>query len=123
MIASAVIHILAAFLGLGLSVRFVPGAILLSDWGALVPISILLGLANTFIKPVLKAITLPLRIITLGLFSFAVNILLVWVAADIMFPKDMEVEGFIPLAVITAIIWLVDSFLSEIFKSYKKNQK
>ena len=123
MITSAVIHILAAFLGLIIATRFVPGTILLAGWTGLLPISIILGLADSFIKPAIKAITLPIRIITLGIFTIAVNMLLVWVIGDILFPDNLEIKGVIALFWTTLCIWLVNRFLFQLYDSYKKNNK
>lgn len=47
-------------------------------WKAFVIVGIALGLINTFIKPLLKIISLPFVIITMGLFLFVINAVVVW---------------------------------------------
>ena len=54
--------------------------------GALV-LAVVLGLINVFLKPIISILTLPLNIVTLGLFSLVVNALLIMLA-------DYLVEGF-----------------------------
>ena len=63
----------------------------------------LLGLINAFIKPILNLITLPLRIITLGLFSILINIGIVW-AIDIFF-VNLNFVGLLPLFWTAIIVW------------------
>jgi putative membrane protein len=63
---------------------YVPGFSIHHWWDALI-VAVIFGLVNTFIGPILKLISLPLTIITIGLFSIVVNWILfgitVWVAA------------------------------------------
>ena len=76
-----------------------------------------LGLVNFFIKPVLKTISLPLRIITFNLFNLIINMFLVWIVVDIFSP--IEIKGIIPLFWTTAIIWLLTLIFG--LSSSKKN--
>ena len=54
--------------------------------------ALILGLVNAFIRPILIIITLPINIVTLGLFTFVINGLLFWFVAS--FVKCFEVGGF-----------------------------
>lgn len=64
--------------------ELVDGLIWDEDWLTLGLIAILIGVVNAFIKPVAKAISLPIRFLTLGLFTLVINIALmvfvIWVA-------------------------------------------
>lgn len=55
-------------------------------------IAVVLGLINTFIRPVLKIVTLPINIVTLGLFSLVLNALLLMLAGHIT--PGFTVSGF-----------------------------
>ncbi len=90
-------------LGLYLAVRFVPEIELTKGIKTLILAGLVLGFLNYFIKPVLKTISLPLRILTLGLFSFVINMGLIW-AVDIIFP-DLIIKGLLPLFWTALIIW------------------
>ncbi|MDO8424605.1 MAG: phage holin family protein [bacterium] len=117
-------QIIASILGLYLAQKFIPGVSLKpisgdsvyfgyalnQSWQVLVLTGGALGLMNTIVKPILKAVTLPLRIITFGLFSFVINILIVWVA-DIIFP-ELVIDGLIPLFWTTVIVWILGWFLA-----------
>lgn len=56
-------------------------------------VCIILALINTFIKPLLQFISLPINILTLGLFSFVINALLLMLAGAVT--PGFEVDGFL----------------------------
>ena len=70
----------------------IPGIEVNSIWTALLA-CIIIALINTFIKPVLQFITLPINFLTVGLFSFVLNALLLMLAGWIT--PGLEVEGFL----------------------------
>ena len=75
--------------------------------------SLVLGLVNTLIRPVLVLLTLPVTFLTLGLFIFVINGLMFWAVADII--KGFQVDNF-GAAVLGAMIYSVLSWaLSMLF--------
>lgn len=77
-------------LAIGVAAYLLPG-VDVTPVGALV-LAVVLAIINIFIKPVLFILTLPVTIVTLGLFSLVVNALLVWGAAAIV--PGFAVAGF-----------------------------
>lgn len=71
-------------------------------------VAIVLGLLNITLKPILLLLTLPLNVITLGLFSFVINAGLILLAST--FVKGFAVEGFLPAlfggALISVVGWV-----------------
>lgn len=65
-------------------------------------LAIILFLLNTFIKPILTIIALPMTILTLGLFQFVVNALVLSLASSILYP-DFYISSF-GLTIITSIV-------------------
>ena len=120
---SLILQIIAGILGFFLATKFVPGVSLeilpgqsslfgiefTASWQILLLIGFALGLINFFIKPILKMITLPLRILTFGLFSLVINVGIIW-TVDILFP-ELVISGIIPLFWTTVIIWGVSLLL------------
>jgi putative membrane protein len=100
-------NIICGILGLYLAKTFVPGVSFNGPFINLAVIGACLGAANFFIKPILKTITLPIRIITLGLFNLIINMGLVF-AAEIIFSRDLEINGLIALFWTTVIIWILN---------------
>ncbi len=119
-------QIIAAFLGLWLAVQFVSGVRvrvypdssffgipLTSSWHVLLLLGIILGLINSFVKPILKTLTLPLRIITLGLFSLVINLGLIWMV-DILF-QEITIPWFWSLLYTAVIIWTLNFIIPKLF--------
>ncbi len=69
-------------------------------WGAIVG-SIVLGIVNAIIRPLLLILTLPLNVVTLGLFTFVINGLMVWLTSATV--KGFDIAGFW-WAILTAIV-------------------
>ena len=127
MLKKLVAQMAGAIIGLWLATTFVQGVELklLPDssffgiglnapWQVFLILGIVLGILNFFVKPVLNLITLPLRIITLGLFGFVVSGALIWIV-DVVF-KEFSAPLLYPLLITTLIIWGLSLVLSIIFK-------
>ncbi len=104
-------QIIAGILGIFLAERFVPGVVFTGDWKALAIAGGILGLLNFFLKPILKIITLPLKILTFGLFGIVVNMLIIWIV-DIIFP-ELVIPGIIPLFLVSLIVWILSFALTK----------
>lgn len=98
----------------GVSIKVIPGQSVYfginftQDWQILIFIGTVLGLINFFIKPILNLLTLPLRILTLGLFSFFLNMAIVFFL-DVIFP-ELKIVGFLALFWTTLLITLLNFF-------------
>ena len=75
-----------------LVVAYVLPGITVASFGSALIAAIILGLLNMLLKPVLIVLTLPLTIITLGLFLLVINALVFWFAGSML--KGFEVNGF-----------------------------
>ncbi|OGZ67484.1 MAG: hypothetical protein A3D34_01200 [Candidatus Staskawiczbacteria bacterium RIFCSPHIGHO2_02_FULL_33_16] len=118
-------QIVSAMIGLWLAVMFIPGVFvsaypdsnffgfkLTALWQVYLLLGVILGLLNFFVKPILDVITLPLRIITLGLFGFAINMGLIWLI-DIFF-EELNTPLLYPLLWTTLIIFAINIILSHL---------
>ena len=72
-------HLIVSILAILLATYLVPGTGV-TYWGALA-LAVVLGIINLFIKPIIKLITLPITILTLGLFSLVINALFILLAS------------------------------------------
>ena len=83
-------------------------------WSACVAAAIL-GELNAFFRPVLILLTLPINILTLGLFTFVINAVLMMMVSGVV--GGFEVYGFwsalLGSLVISVISWLLNSFINE----------
>ena len=93
-----------------LVVAYILPGITVASFGSALIAALVLGLLNTLVKPLLIVLTLPITIVTLGLFLLVLNALVFWFAGSIL--KGFQVEGF-RWAVIGAIVYsLVSGLLS-----------
>ncbi|HPU51220.1 MAG TPA: phage holin family protein [Burkholderiaceae bacterium] len=82
-------------------------AVKISGFGTALIAALVLGLLNTLIRPVLLLLTLPINLLTLGLFTFVINGLLFWLTAR--FLDGFEVAGF-GWAVLAALVYSLISW-------------
>lgn len=104
MLLKIVLRVVAVAAALLLIAEFVPGILVESFYTAVI-VSIIWGIFGLTIKPVLLILTLPITIITFGLFSFILNALLFWFLSS--FIQGFTVEGFVPALIGSAILALV----------------
>lgn len=64
------------------------------------------GVLNTILKPILKLLTLPLAVITLGIAWFFVSMLMLWLTVVIV--PDFDIDGFWNYVWATIIVWVVN---------------
>jgi putative membrane protein len=89
----------------------------IEDTGSLILAAILFGVLNTVIKPVLVFFTLPLNILTLGLFTLVINAIILELTDYWM--DSISVDGF-GIAILAAlVISIVSVFLQQVLKEKK----
>lgn len=79
------------------------------DFGTALVIAVVLGLVNMLLRPVLLILTLPVNLLTLGLFTFVINGFCFWLVAEVI--KGFSVPGF-GTAIVGAVIYSVISWLA-----------
>jgi putative membrane protein len=94
--------------------QLVPGFSVASFYYALIA-ALVLGLVNAVIRPILIVLTLPLNILTLGLFTFVINAALIWFVST--FVKGFEVAGFLPALLAAIILWAAACVTNYLIKS------
>jgi putative membrane protein len=80
-----------------------------------------LGIANTIVKPILTILTLPLVIITLGLFLFVINVAMLALAEWIA--PDFSIDGFWTYVGATIVVWFVNFVLHAVFGGLREDSK
>ena len=105
----AVLKFLGTVAAVYLTVALVPGVTVEGGWVTILIIALVWSVIMMVIKPVLAILTLPITIITLGVFSFVLNALLFW-AMTLLVPGFI-VAGFFPAllgaVVLSIFTWLI----------------
>lgn len=101
---TAISVVVAAFL--------LPGYLTVEGFTSALLFALVLGVLNALIKPVLVFFTLPLNLLTLGLFTFVINGFVFWLAAQI--PLGVEVKGFLGAFLAALVVSGVSFVLSRV---------
>jgi putative membrane protein len=89
----------------------VPGVAVDNFYSALIA-SFILGVLNMLVRPILFILTLPITIISLGLFIFVINALMFWWAAS--FLEGFAVQGFIPALFGSLLVTLASTIANKL---------
>lgn len=89
----------------------IPGIEVSSFWSAMLA-GVIIALINAFIKPLIQIITLPINIVTIGLFSLVINALLFMLAGWIT--PGLEVQGFLSALLGSVVLSLLSIGISKI---------
>src|SRR5579872_4583470 len=107
------LHWIIGALAVLVAAYLVPGITVSSFVTALI-VAALLAVLNILLKPILVILTLPINILTLGLFTFVINGLLLWLVGS--FVKGFEVSGFIAAFLGALVISIVKALADLIIK-------
>jgi putative membrane protein len=107
MLAKFIVRAIFGALGLWLSSVLVAG-VHFSDNTTLILAAVLLGIVNAFVRPVVVILTLPITVVTLGLFLLIVNAAMIGLVAWLL--SGFQVNGLVP-GILAAIITGVTSWI------------
>jgi len=89
-----------------LVVARVVNGVQVQGWGPALLAALLLGLVNAIVRPLMVFLTLPLTIITLGLFLFVINALMLWLTAALV--PGFRIAGFGPALLASLLLTLLN---------------
>ncbi|RAL24627.1 hypothetical protein DL897_09400 [Thermoflavimicrobium daqui] len=108
----SLVKIVLVGLSVFLAANYING-IEVQSLGTAMVMSLVLAVLNLVIRPILKFFTIPIRILTLGLFTLVINTFLFWLAGTLV--DGIEIDGFIPAflgsLLVTIISWLLEVIL------------
>jgi len=109
------IRLAANAAGVYLGVRLVDGLTFDGSWQSMVIIVIVMALVNALVKPIAKLVSLPLVVVTLGLFLLVINAamlaLVIWLTGDLGLHSDGFGATFLGAVVISIVSWLATAIL------------
>lgn len=92
----------------------VPGVRVANTWSAFLA-ALVIGLVNALVRPILLLLTLPVNILTLGLFTLVINALMFWLASSIV--KGFDVVDFKAAFFGALVYWLVSWLVNSLFQT------
>ncbi|MBT5808404.1 phage holin family protein [Candidatus Uhrbacteria bacterium] len=96
----------------------IPGFGVETFYNALIA-ALILGLVNALVRPLFFILTLPVTIITLGLFTFVINAMMIWLASTIV--EGFVVEGFTPALLAALMLWVISLATNWLIKQAKES--
>jgi putative membrane protein len=88
----------------------------ISGWGSAFIAAIMLGIVNAIVRPLMILLTIPITVITLGLFLFVINALMLWLAAALA--PGFRIQGFGPALLGSLILTLLNILIATAFGAY-----
>ena len=100
-----------------LGVAYIYGGVSVASFGTAMVAALIIGLMNMLVRPILVVLTIPVTLLTLGLFLFVINALMFWAAASVL--DGFQVTGF-AAALIGSLIYsalglVIESALGGLF--------
>jgi len=133
-VVELIVKILVNAAALFVAVKLLPANLLSFNWGndwwKLLVVALVFALVNSYIKPIVKALSMPIGLLTLGLVAFVINaamlLLTAWISGQIKlgfklgtFPPDLNSDAIVG-ALVAAVIISVVSTLASIALSPRK---
>lgn len=111
-----VASLLLNFLALYVVDYLVPG-MSFSGWQAIFVSAVVIGIVNTFIKPILQLVALPITLITFGIGALLINVLLLWGVSYIV--PGFHIDTFITAVIASLLLSVVSWFLHKLSSDTK----
>ncbi len=109
-----IIRILISAVAVMVAAYVIPGVTVAGGFGTALIVAIVLGLLNAFVKPILVVLTIPITILTLGLFYLVINVLMVYLASRLV--TGFHVHGFVAALLfsllVSVVTYLIDAIVS-----------
>lgn len=104
-----IIQLLVTALAAYLAAKISPGVNITSYWAAIL-VALVLGVLDTFLKPVLEFISIPVTVLTLGLFLLVINAVIILIASWLI--DSFQVSGFwsalLYSVIFSVVSWVLD---------------
>lgn len=107
-----IISILITAVAVFITAKILPG-VTVSGFGSSILVAILLGIVNAIVKPILVFLTIPITIVTLGLFLLVINALMIMLVDALL--SGFKVKNFGWALIFSIILSILNSFLQWIF--------
>jgi putative membrane protein len=113
-IGNLLVHWLIVGVAIAIATAIIPGIEVDGGFGTVLWIAVIFGLVNALVGTILRLLSLPLMVLTLGLFSLVITAFM-WLLTDAL-SDNLDIDGFMPalggailVSVLTAILgWFVD---------------
>jgi putative membrane protein len=96
-------------------------AVSAKNFGDLLVAAIVFGVLNTILKPILRLVTLPFALVTLGLVWFAISVVMLWLTSVLV--SGFDVHGFWTYVWATVTIWAANAVLEAVEYFWRRGRR
>lgn len=114
-----IIRVLVTGLAVWVAAYILPGVHLENDAKTIIVVALVLALLNAIVKPILVILTIPVTIVTLGLFLLVINALMVVWTSKLV--NGFKVDGWLTALLFSLIVSVVSSILHSIAKDRRRD--
>jgi putative membrane protein len=109
-----ILRLLATAAALWVAVLLVPGIDYTGPWLNLLVVTLVFGVVNAVVRPILVYLSCPIIVLTLGLFMFVLNALMLWLTGALSGALGIafDVRGFVPALIGGLVVGLVSAVLN-----------
>ncbi len=111
MLRKFIFKVIVAALAIYVVATYLPGGLLVSDFGAALKAGLVLILVNETVRPILVFLTLPINFITIGLFTFVINGLMLRLAVMMVSGIELRGSGILAAILISLCISVINFLL------------
>jgi len=104
-----IVHWLVMTVSVMIAAYVIPG-VTVSNFFSALWVALFLGIVNLLLRPLLVLITLPINILTLGLFTFVINGLIILLASSVV--KGFQVSGFWVAVLFSIVLSIINFFMN-----------
>ena len=120
MLMRLIVRLLINAVALAAAAWAVPG-ILFEGYGSLALMALVFGIVNALIRPIVMVMSCPLLIVTLGLFTFVINAVMLKVTSLLV--KGFDIEGFLPALWGTIVLSIVSGLLNWLVRDARERRR
>lgn len=102
------INLIVTAIAVFVTASIIPG-VTIGGFGASIVVAIILGLVNLIVKPILTILTLPINLLTFGLFSLVINAIIILIV-DALTP-GFSVDGFLTAFIFSLVLAVIGAVL------------
>ena len=103
------VNMIIAAIAVAISSFLIPGIHVDGFFSALL-VAVILSLLNRIVKPIIVLLTLPITVLTLGIFYLVINVMMVYLASYVL-GNGFKVDGFFPALFFSIVLSIVNSIL------------
>ena len=121
---SFLVRLLVNAAALWVATRIVPGVTFHGNWPALLGVALTFGVLNAVIRPIAWVLTFPFILVTLGLFVFVLNGLMLWLTSSLSDSLELgfHVAGFWPAFFGALVVSIVSTLLTVFVKDSERTR-